>query len=56
MGHGWPVYYLAIILALMNYKAFPMRINFNNETLERPMMFATIAKWTPSRGEFFDDT
>ena len=40
---GWPVYYLAIIRALMNYKAFPMRINFNNETLERPMMFATIA-------------
>lgn len=40
---GWPVYYLAIFRALMNYKAFPMRISFRDETVERRMMFATIA-------------
>lgn len=40
---GWPVYYLAIFRALMNYKPFPMRIAFNGQQIERPMMFATIA-------------
>lgn len=40
---GWPVYYLAIFRALMNYKAFPMKISFRDETVERRMMFATIA-------------
>lgn len=44
----WPkggimVYYLAIARALMNYKAFPMRIVFGDEVVERRMMFATIA-------------
>lgn len=40
---GWPVYYLAIFRALMNYKPFPMHIQYNDQHIERPMMFATIA-------------
>lgn len=40
---GWPVYYIAIFRALMNYKPFPMRISYNDRQIVRPMMFATIA-------------
>jgi len=40
---GWAVYYLAILKALLNYKAFPMKIHFRDEVVERRMMFATIA-------------
>ena len=40
---GWPVYYLAIFRALMNYKPFPMHITYNDQKIVRPMMFATIA-------------
>lgn len=40
---GWVVYYLAIIRALIYYKAFPMQIRFRDEMVERRMMFTTIA-------------
>jgi YegS/Rv2252/BmrU family lipid kinase len=40
---GWLVYYLAILKALINYKAFPMKISFRDEVVERRMMFCTIA-------------
>ena len=40
---GWLVYYLAILTALINYKAFPMKISFRDEVVERRMMFCTIA-------------
>ena len=40
---GWPVYYIAIFRALMNYKPFPMHISYNDHQIVRPMMFATIA-------------
>lgn len=40
---GWIVYYLAIIRALIYYKAFPMQIRFRDEMVERRMMFTTIA-------------
>lgn len=40
---GWVVYYLAIIRALIYYKAFPMQIRFRNEMVERRMMFTTVA-------------